>query len=490
MEDKETLNNSEVANPEEDFASLLAQYEQKSSKRLKPGGVVQGKIVSIFDTEVLVDAGGRSEGILKKEEITAPDGTLLYGIGDSIVVMLEGGTGPDHQLRVSYRKASRARQQQALEEAIKSGKTLEGKVTEIVKGGLLVDVGMRGFVPASQIDEHYVEDLRPYIGQSFTFKVMQHDLPNGKLILSRKALLNESKAEKRKETLASLTEGQRVQGVVKRIMDYGVFVDIGGVEGLLHISEMSWKRVNHPAEIFKLGDQIEVDVLRYDREKNRISLGFRRADDDPWLQGGEVYPEGTVVRGVVKKLENFGAFVELESGIHGLIPVSEMSWTRRISHPEQLMKIGDEVEAVVTKMDSHNRKMSLSLKQVTENPWEVFAREHQPGEILHGKVTRSAEFGLFIELTEGVEGLVHISELSEMPSKAILGSYHPGQEIAIKILAIDMGNKKISLSARAIPEAEARDSVQEYLEASVNSGNHSMGESFPQELRKKSHNAE
>ena len=489
MEDKDRLDNSTEFNPEEDFASLLAQYEE-ASPRLKPGKVVQGRIVSVFDTEVLVDAGGRSEGILKKEEITGPDGILLYNIGDPIVVLLESGTGSDQQLRVSYRKANRARQQAALEEAINSGKTLDGRVTEVVKGGLLVDVGMRGFVPASQIDEQYVEDLKPYIGQSFTFKVIQHDLPNGKLILSRKAILNEAKAGKRRETLATLAEGQRLQGVVKRIMEYGVFVDIGGIEGLLHISEMSWKRIKHPAEIFKLGDQIEVDVLKFDREKNRISLGFRRQEQDPWLSAGEMYPEATIVRGIVKKLENFGAFVELENGIHGLIPVSEMSWTRRISHPDQILKIGDAVEAVVTRMDSSARKMSLSLRQVTENPWEVFAREHQPGEILHGKVTRAAEFGLFVELTEGVEGLVHVSELPETPNKNALANYQPGQEIAAKILGIDLQNKKISLSIRAIADDEAHGHVKEYIEAGVNVGSHNLGESFPQELRQKSHKAE
>lgn len=489
MEEKDRLNKGTEVNPEEDFASLLAQYEE-TSPRLRPGKVVQGKIVTIFDTEVLVDAGGRSEGVLKKEEITAADGNLLFGVGDTIMVMLESGTGSDQQLRVSYKKANRARQQAALEESIRSGKPLEGKVTEVVKGGLLVDVGMRGFVPASQIDEQYVEDLRPYIGQTHTFKVIQHDLPNGKLILSRKAILNEAKADRRRETLTTLAEGQRIAGIVKRIMEYGVFVDIGGIEGLLHISEMSWKRIKHPAEIFKLGDQIEVDVLKFDRDKNRISLGFRRAEEDPWLTAGENYPEGYIVRGVVKKIESFGAFVEMETGIHGLIPVSEMSWTRRISHPDQLVKIGDVIEAAVTRMDPANRKMSLSLRQVSENPWEVFAREHQPGEIVHGKVTRSAEFGLFIELADGIEGLMHVSELAEAPSKHALASYQSGQEIAAKILSIDLQNKKIALSAKAIAEDEAHGAVREYMEAAVNSGSHNLGESFPQELRSKSQKAE
>jgi small subunit ribosomal protein S1 len=489
MEDKERSNNAVDFESDEDFASLLAQYEQ-SHDTLKSGQVVNGKIVRIFDNEVLVDAGGRSEGILKKDEIVGPDGALLFGVGDSIPVMVDSGATLDHQLRLSFLKANRARQQAALEEAITSGKNLEGKVIEIVKGGLLVDVGMRGFVPASQIDEQYVEDLRPYLGQTFTLRVMQYDLPNGKLILSRKAILKEATAERRKETLANLAEGQRLQGVVKRMLDYGVFVDIGGIEGLLHISEMSWKRIKHPSELFQVGDRIEVDVLKFDRERNRISLGYRRAVDDPWLKANQLHNEGTVVQGIVKKLEHFGAFVELESGIQGLIPISEMSWTRRLSHPDQLLRVGDGVEAVVTKLDATNRKMSLSLKQVTEHPWEVFSRDHQAGEILPGRITRIADFGLFVELCEGVEGLVHISELAEAPTKGILASFKPGQEIHVRLLAVDLENKKLSLSVKSVSEEEAHDSVREYLESAADQGNHSLGESFPQELKHKSKKAE
>jgi small subunit ribosomal protein S1 len=489
MENNETLNNSNDINNEEDFATLLARYEE-SRDQVKSGQVVQGKIVSIFDTDVLVDAGGRSEGILKKEEITGPDGSLLYGVGDSIPVFVENDATSDNQLRLSFTKANRVKQQAALEEAITSGKALEGKVVEVVKGGLLVDVGMRGFVPASQIDEQYVEDLRSYLGKTFTFRVMQHDLPNGKLILSRKAFLKEANAERRKETLATLAEGQQKQGVVKRILDYGVFVDIGGVEGLLHISEISWKRIKHPSELFRIGDQIEVEILKFDREKNRISLRYRKAVDDPWLKAAQLYAEGTVVQGTVKKLEHYGAFVELESGIHGLIPTSEMSWTRRISHPDQLMKVGDVVEAVVTRLDAMNRKMSLSLKQVTEHPWEIFAREHQAGEVLRGKVSRTADFGLFVELAEGVEGLVHTSELAEDSPKSLLGSFKPGQEVYVKLLGIDLQNKKISLSAKAVSEDEAHESVQEYLEGVADAGGHNLGESFPQALRQKSKKAE
>jgi small subunit ribosomal protein S1 len=489
MEENESSNNTVDIDNGEDFASLLAKYEQ-SHDPLKSGQVVQGKIVRIFDTEVLVDAGGRSEGILKKEEIVGPDGSLLFAVGDSIPVMVDSGATLDHQLRLSYIKANRAKQHAALQEAIASGKSLEGKVMEIVKGGLLVDVGMRGFVPASQIDEQYVEDLKPYLGQTLTFKVMQYDLPNGKLILSRKAILKEAAAERRKETLANLAEGQRIQGVVKRILDYGVFVDIGGIEGLLHISEMSWKRIKHPSELFRIGDGIEVEILKFDREKHRISLGYRKAVDDPWLKANELYGEGTIVHGTVKKLEHFGAFLELHSGIQGLIPISEMSWTKRISHPDQLLKVGDTVEAVVTRLDPMNRKMSLSLKQVTEHPWELFAREHQVGQIIQGIVTRTADFGAFVEVAEGVEGLVHISELAEAPTKGLLAGFKPGQEVFVRLLAIDLDNKKISLSVKSVSEDEAHDSVREYMEASANDGSHSLGESFPQELKQKSKKAE
>lgn len=489
MQEKETPGNPSEINGEEDFASLLAQYEESHDK-LRSGKIVQGKIVRVFETEVLVDAGGRSEGVLNKEEITNPDGSLLFNVGDSIPVMVAGDGTSDSQLRVSYTRAFRARRQAAVEEAITSGKTLEGKVVEVVKGGLLVDVGMRGFVPASQIDEQYVEDLRRYVGQTFTFKVMQHDLPHGKLILSRRLLLKEAAAERRKELLTTLAEGQRIRGMVKRILEYGVFVDIGGVEGLLHISEMSWKRIRHPSELLRVGDQIEVDVLKFDRDKGRISLGYRRAEDDPWSNAAELHSEGSVVRGVVRKLEHFGAFVELETGIQGLIPVSEMSWTKRISHPEQVLRVGDEVEAVVTRLDVMNRKMSMSLRRVTEHPWDVFASGHGPGQILRGRVTHAADFGLFVELAEGVEGLVHISELADAPTKSLLASFKPGQDMVVKLLSIDLENRKISLSARAVSEEEVRSSVEEYIESAVDTANHSLGDSFPLEYRQKANKAE
>jgi small subunit ribosomal protein S1 len=489
MDKKHPLNSRNESNNEEDFATLLARYEE-SKRQIRTGQLVEGRIVSIFDTEVLVDAGGRSEGILKREEIAGPDGTLLFNVGDVIPVLVENGAGPDQQLRLSYTKASRIKRQTALQEAIRSGKLLEGKVVEVVKGGLLVDVGMRGFIPASQIDEQYVEDLKVYVGQTLTLKVIQHDLPNGKLILSRKAVLKEAATERRRETLASLAEGQRYMGVVKRILEYGIFVDIGGIEGLLHISEMSWRRIKHPSELFQVGDAVEVEVLKFDREKNRISLGYRRAADDPWLQAAEYYPEGTVVQGAITKLEHYGAFAELPSGIQGLIPISEMSWTRRITHPEQLLKVGDQVEAVVTRLDVLNRKMSLSLKQITEHPWEVFAREHEAGEVLTGKVTRAADFGVFVELSEGVEGLVHISELAEAPNKSLLSTFKPGQDVPVKILGVDLMNKKISLSIKAVQEAETQQTVQEYLEGEAENGGHTLGESFPEELRHLSKKAE
>ena len=494
MEDKDQVDaGSEVVDEEEeeDFATLLAKYEQ-SRPPLKPGQVVEGKIVGVYDNELLVDAGGRSEATLMKDEIKGPDGKLLFGMGDSISVMLEGSADSDIQLRVSYRKALRAKQLAALQESIDSGKNLEGRVVEVVKGGLLADVGMRGFIPASQVDESYVEDLKPYLGQTLTLKVMQHDLPNGKLILSRRALLNEARAKKRKETLATLAVGQRLPGIIRRILDYGAFVDIGGVEGLLHISEMSWRRIKHPSQLFKVGDHIEVAVLKYDQERCRISLGFRKPEDDPWRDAAALFPEGTIITGTVKKLEHFGAFVELETGIQGLLPISEISWTRRLSHADQVLKVNDVIDALVTKLDPSNRKMSMSLKQVTEHPWEAFARSTDVDAVLQGIVTRTADFGLFVEVAEGVEGLVHVSELPETPGRASVSNYQPGEEIVVKMLGMDLDNRRISLSARAVSEEEARTDVQEYLKNASESQatGQALGESFPEELQQESRKAE
>ena len=494
MEDKDQVDaSSEVVDEEEeeDFATLLAKYE-KSRPPLKPGQVVEGKIVGIYDNELLVDAGGRSEATLMKDEIKGPDGNLLFGMGDSISVMLEGSADSDIQLRVSYRKALRAKQLVALQESIDSGKNLEGRVVEVVKGGLLADVGMRGFIPASQVDESYVEDLKPYLGQTLTLKVMQHDLPNGKLILSRRALLNEARAKKRKETLATLAAGQRLPGIIRRILDYGAFVDIGGVEGLLHISEMSWRRIKHPSQLFKVGDHIEVAVLKYDQERCRISLGFRKPEDDPWRDAAGLFPEGTIITGTVKKLEHFGAFVELETGIQGLLPISEISWTRRLSHADQVLKVNDVIDALVTKLDPSNRKMSMSLKQVTEHPWEAFARSTHVDAVLQGIVTRTADFGLFVEVAEGVEGLVHVSELPETPGRASVSNYQPGEEIVVKMLGMDLDNRRISLSAKAVSDEEARTDVQEYLEnaSETQATGQALGESFPEELQQGSRKAE
>ncbi len=493
MEDKDQSDvSTEVEEEEEeDFATLLAKYE-KSRPPLKPGQVVEGKIVGVYDNELLVDAGGRSEATLQKDEIKGPDGKLLFGMGDSISVMLEGSGDSDIQLRVSYRKALRAKQLAALQESIDSGKNLEGRVVEVVKGGLLADVGMRGFIPASQVDESYVEDLKPYLGQTLTLKVMQHDLPNGKLILSRRALLNEARAIKRKETLATLAVGQRLPGIIRRILDYGAFVDIGGVEGLLHISEMSWRRIKHPSQLFKVGDHIEVAVLKYDKERCRISLGFRKSEDDPWRDAAELYPEGTVIVGTVKKLEHFGAFVELESGIQGLLPISEISWTRRLSHADQVLKVNDVIDAVITKLDPSNRKMSMSLKQVTEHPWEAFARTTHVDAVLQGLVTRTADFGLFVEVAEGVEGLVHVSELPDTPGRASVSNYQPGEEIVVKMLGMDLDNRRISLSAKAVTDEEARSDVQQYLEnaSGTEATGQALGDSFPEELQQESRKAE
>ena len=493
MENKDQLEeNDEILNGnEEDFATLFEKYEE-TRKPLKPGQVVEGKIVGVYDNEVLVDAGGRSEGILKKDEIKGPDGELMFKLGDSISVMLEGSADSDQQLRVSYNKALRAKRLVALQESIDKGKTLEGRVVEIVKGGLLADVGMRGFIPASQIDESYVEDLKPYLGQTLTLKVMQHDLPNGKLILSRRALLNEARSQKRKETLATLEAGQQLHGVIRRILEYGVFVDIGGVEGLLHISEMSWKRIKHPSQLFKVGQSIEVEVLKFDRERGRISHGYRKAEDNPWRTAAELYPEGTVISGTVKKLEHFGAFVELESGIQGLLPISEISWTRRLSHADQVLAVNDIIEVVVTKLDPANRKMSMSLKQVTEHPWEAFNRSIETNTILKGTVKRTADFGLFVELALGVEGLVHISELPGAPSKSSLSNYNPGEEIVVKMLGMDIPNRRIPLSIKAVTEEEAQADLKEYVEntADTEVTGQALGDSFPQELRQKTENEE
>jgi small subunit ribosomal protein S1 len=469
---------------EEDFATLFSQSEKKRGE-LRAGQIAQGKIVSLFDTEVLVDVGGRAEGVLSREEITAGDGRLLFQVGDVIPVMLGGSVLRDGQLRLSYSKANKVKQEEALIQAIESGKNLEGKVVEVVKGGFLVDMGMRAFVPISQMDDRPIDDPKPYVGQTYEFRVMEHDLANNKLVLSRRVLLREDSARRKKEFLSALSEGQRYIGTVTRIMDFGVFVDIGGVEGLLHISSMSWRRISHPSDLFKTGDQIEVEIIKFDLQKERISLSYRKEADDPWKQATSLYPEGKVVRGSVQKLEPFGAFIELESGIQGLIPISEMSWTKRISHPKQVLKVGDNVETMVLRLDPVNRKLSLSLKQIAEHPWIAYSNVHKPGEILKGKISRVAEFGLFVELAEGIEGMVHFTEISDSPGRSSLDGFKDGQEVKVKILSLDAGNKKISLSIKAIAADEAKETIQEFMNKTQQSGSNTLGDMISEDLRRK-----
>jgi small subunit ribosomal protein S1 len=482
---EENNNFNEQANSqEEDFASLLDSFE-RSRGEMKAGQIAQGKIVSIFDTEVLVDVGGRSEGVMPREEITTADGSLLFQVGETIPVMLGGNLIRDGQLRLSFARANRALKEEALREAVESGQPLEGKVVEVIKGGFLVDVGTRAFVPVSQMDDQLVADPKVYLGQTYSFRVTQHDLPNGKLVLSRRAILQEENARRRQALLDGLADGQRREGTVKRVQDFGVFVDLGGVEGLLHVSEMSWRRLKHPSELFQVGDRIEVVVLRFERGKGKISLGYRKEADDPWLKAADLYKEGTQIKGTIQKLENFGAFIELESGIQGLIPISEMSWTRRISHPKQVLNVGDVVEAVVMRLDPAGRKMSLSLKQISEHPWETFSRSNRSGSLLKGKVTKVSDFGLFVELADGVEGLVHISEVAEIASKSVLDGFKEGQEITVKILSLDPAAKKISLSIKAIAADEAQKSIDDYLQRNISPGGQTLGDLFPEDLRKK-----
>jgi small subunit ribosomal protein S1 len=476
-----TFNNNEG---EEDFASLFSQSEKKRGE-LRAGQIAEGKIVGLFDTEVLVDVGGRAEGVLSREEITGGDGQLLFQVGDLIPVMLGGSILRDGQLRLSYSKANQVRQEEALIQAIESGKNLRGKVIEVIKGGFLVDVGMRGFVPMSQMDDRPIDDPKPYVGQTHEFRVTEHDLDNNKLVLSRRVLLREESGRRKKEFLASLSEGQRYVGTITRIMDFGVFVDIGGVEGLLHISSMSWRRISHPSDLFKVGDQIEVEIIKFDHQKERISLGYRKEADDPWRHATTLYPEGKAVRGSVQKLEPFGAFIELESGIQALIPVSEMSWTKRISHPKQLLQLGDIVEAVVLRLDPVNRKLSLSLKQIAEHPWIAYSNAHKPGEILKGKISRVAEFGLFVELADGIDGLIHFTEISDSPGRSSIEGFKEGQEITVKLLSMDPGNKKISLSIKAIAADEAQETVKEFMNKTQQSGGNALGNLISDEMRRK-----
>lgn len=434
---------------EEDFGALLQQSIEK--KKVEVGEVVTGTVIAVGQTSVTVDIGYKSEGEVPLEEFRQPDGTYNVKVGDTIKVYFDGAEDEEGLVLLSKEKADQLKIWDDLQEAYNKEAVVEGRIVQRVKGGLSVDIGVPAFLPGSQVDLRPVKNLDDLIGQRFRFKILKFNKKRGNIVLSRRVLLEKEREILRQETLKHLEEGAVLPGVVKNITDYGAFIDLGGVDGLLHITDMSWGRVGHPSEILSIGDRINVKVLRYDRDRERVSLGLKQTQPDPWSTVADKYPVGTRIRGRVVSLTDYGAFVELERGIEGLIHISEMSWVKKIRHPSQILSVGDTVEAVVLNLDVENQRISLGLKQTEPNPWKLLKEKYQKGSRVRGVVRNITDFGIFVGIEEGIDGLVHISDISwtqkvKHPSEL----FNKGDEIEAVVLNIDEENNKFSLGIKQL----------------------------------------
>jgi small subunit ribosomal protein S1 len=434
----------------EEYARLLSLYDS-SFRNIAEGEVVKGTVLKVSDTEVVVDVGYKSEGLISIQEFLDENGQVTVHPGDLVDVLLERTEDREGYVVLSREKAEKMKIWDEVEKAFAERKVVIGRVIERIKGGLAVDIGVRAFLPGSQIDVRPVRNLDALRGQELRMRVIKVNKKRGNIVLSRKVLLEEENAEKKKQTLDSLAEGKVLRGVVKNITDYGAFIDLGGIDGLLHITDMSWGRVSHPSELFKVNDEVDVIVLKYDPATERVSLGHKQLIQDPWNDVTERYPVGARVRGKVVSLTDYGAFIELEPGVEGLIHVSEMSWSKRVKHPSKILNQGDLVEAMVLGVDAGARRISLGLKQVEANPWLELAEKYPVGSTITGKVRNLTEFGAFVEVEEGIDGLIHISDMSwskrlKHPSELL----KKGDTVEAMVLNIDAENQRLSLGLKQL----------------------------------------
>ncbi len=432
----------------EEYQKLLEMYDD-SMRNLTEGEIVPGRVIGITSNSVIIDVGYKSEGLVPIEEFLDREGNVTVSEGEEVDVLLEKTEDLEGHVLLSRTKAQRMRRWTEVEKAYKDGRIIKGRVTDRIKGGLTVDVGLRAFLPGSLVDIKPVKNLESLRGLELEFKVISLDRRRNNIVLSRKAVLETELAKKKTETLTRLEEGARLKGVVKNITDYGVFIDLGGIDGLLHITDISWGRVNHPSEHFSVGDEVEVVVLKFDPETERVSLGYKQKSDDPWTLVDKKYPIGSRVRGKVVSLVDYGAFVEIEEGVEGLIHVSEMSWTKKVVNPAKILEVGHEVEAIVSELDMDQRRISLSLRQTERNPWEELKDTHPEGTIIEGKVRNLTEFGAFVEITDGIDGLIHVSDMSwtkrvKHPSEVL----KKGDTVRARITNIDVENQRVSLSIK------------------------------------------
>src|SRR6476469_4439360 len=433
----------------EEYARLLDSYDS-SFRNIAEGEVVKGTVLKVTASEVIVDVGYKSEGIIAVDEFIDETGQIAVQPGDIVDVLLERTEDREGYVVLSREKAEKMKIWDDVEKAYAEKKVVIGRVIERIKGGLAVDIGVRAFLPGSQIDVRPVRNLDALRGQELRMRVIKVNKKRGNIVLSRKVLLEEENAEKKKHTLDTLAEGKVLRGVVKNITDYGAFIDLGGIDGLLHITDMSWGRVTHPSELFQVNQEIDVIVLKYDPATERVSLGHKQLHNDPWSNVIDRYPVGARMTGKVVSLTDYGAFVELEPGVEGLIHVSEMSWSKRVKHPSKILNVGDSVDAMVLGVDPGARRISLGLKQVETNPWHELAEKYPVGTTITGKVRNLTEFGAFVEVEEGIDGLIHISDMSWSKVKHPSEVLKKSDTVEAQVLSIDAENQRLSLGLKQL----------------------------------------
>jgi small subunit ribosomal protein S1 len=445
----------------ESFAELFQQSLEQT--KMRSGDVITGKVTNIDDKYVFVDVGLKSEGLISREQFTNAKGELEIQIGDETEVVVETPADDSGGTKLSHEKAKRAKTWIELVKKYENNDTVMGLVTGKVKGGFTVEIGgVRAFLPGSLVDIRTVADTAKLEGNEFEFKIIKVDEKRNNIVVSRRAVIEAETSAERSKLLENLEEGQVIKGIVKNLTDYGAFIDLGGVDGLLHITDMSWKRIKLPSEVLNIGQEIDVVILKFDRERGRVSLGMKQLHEDPWVNIIERYPSGKKITGKITNLTDYGCFVEIENGVEGLVHMSEMDWTNKNIHPSKLVSVGDVVNVVVLEIDEERRRISLGMKQCVENPWAAFAEKHEKGERIKGNIKSITDFGIFIGLEGNIDGLVHLSDISwDEPGEQAIRNYKKGDEIEVVILLIDPERERISLGIKQLQA----DTFTNYTEA-------------------------
>ena len=454
----------------ENFAELFEQSLQ--NVEMRPGAIITGTVVDIDNEVVVVNAGLKSEGVIPRTQFTNDKGDLEVNVGDEVEVALDAVEDGFGETRLSRERAKRIAAWGVLEAAHEADETVTGVITGKVKGGFTVEVkSIRAFLPGSLVDVRPVRDTTHLEGVDLEFKVIKLDQKRNNVVVSRRAVIESENSAEREELLANLEEGAELKGIVKNLTDYGAFVDLGGVDGLLHITDMAWKRIKHPSEVVQVGDEIDVKVLKFDRERNRVSLGIKQLGSDPWVDINDRYPEGARLQGRVTNLTDYGCFVEIEDGVEGLVHVSEMDWTNKNIHPSKVVNLGDEVEVMVLDIDEERRRISLGIKQCVPNPWNEFAATHNKNDKVTGKIKSITDFGIFIGLDGGIDGLVHLSDISwTVSGEEAVRDYKKGDEVEAVVLSVDAERERISLGVKQVDSDPFAEYLSEHPKGSVVKG--------------------